>query len=153
MILRLTAIEFCFDAEAAFCAPIEMLLITIVAIMASRIVLMRTFISLGPSRKTSRQLQGKYGAGEVSCRLYWAFVRSKKPFNAYPFANAKGGQTIKQCAGMVASVLVQILFWHVILRNFARPDLTLIGVRSIFHAAYGFGFQVLPFFHEFFNAL
>ena len=119
MILRLTAIEFCFDAGAAFCAPIEMLLITIVAIMASRIVLMRTFISLDPSRKTSRQLQGKYGAGEVSCKLYWAFVHSKKPFNAYPFADAKGRQTIKQCAGIGASILVpvQILLRHVVLEN------------------------------------
>src|ERR1043166_7720405 len=49
-------------------------------------------------------------------------------------------------------VFVLVLFRHIVLRNFARPDFALVSVGSVFHAAHRFGFHVLAFFHQLFHA-
>ena len=42
-----------------------------------------------------------------------------------------------------------VLFGNVIFRNFVRAYFALIGVGRALDAAYGFGFEVLPFLFEF----
>jgi hypothetical protein len=49
------------------------------------------------------------------------------------------------------SVLV-VLPGYIIFGYFARPHLTLIGIRGTFHALQESGFARLPFFHKFLDA-
>jgi hypothetical protein len=50
-------------------------------------------------------------------------------------------------------VFFQILVRDVVFRNFVRPYLTFIGVRSIFDAFYSLGFERVSFFEQFVHAL